>query len=182
MSYPLQPSAYHKKLGVGSSHTLGYTPRRGLEPEISQLSYTRAKLYKLLVDLGKTLRVPSYTSITIQHNYVRQRRRENKGSQASMILLGDYEDDGVRIADRLIHTLNEVHTLDTSQESIVPSVVRSGNRYLILYHNYTIQSAILPKFEVSENGGVNLSGELSALQSQHKTFWVEYKKGLIEFI
>jgi hypothetical protein len=180
LRYPLVPTAYHKKLGVGVSHTFGYVPRRGLEPELSQLSYTRAKLYKLLVDLGETLRVPSYTSITIQHNYVRQRRREKNGSQASLFLLGTYEDTGVQVGERVVETREELVTLDTSQESIVPSAVVEGDRYLILYHRYTLQQYEAPKFEVM-NGIVNLSGELSALQNKQKLFWIENKSGRIEF-
>jgi len=180
LRYPLQPTAYHKKLGAGVSHTFGYTPRRGLEPEVSQLSYTRAKLYKLLVDLGETLRVPSYTSITIQHNYVRQRRREKNGSQASLVLLGKYEDAGVQVGERVVKTRGELLTLDTSQESILPSAVVEGDRYVILYHKYSLQQYEAPKFEVS-NGIVNLSGELSALQNKQKLFWVENKSGKIEF-
>ena len=183
LAYPLVPTAYHRKLGAGASHTFGLVPRRGLAPEMSSISYLRAKLYKLLVELGQLHKVSGYTSITIQHNYTLVRRKEKTGGKATLILLGEYVDSGVKIGARgqVIQTLNDAVEIDTSKECLVPSAVSSGDRYVILYH--TVGHAIdSPVFEVSANGSVNLlSGELSALSGQHNKFWIETKTGKIDF-
>ena len=177
--YPLAPTPYHRKLGAGSCHTFGLVPRRGLTPEVSAISFLRAKLYKLLVEFGKSQRVGSYTSITIQHNYTLVRRREKTGGKGWVIVIGEYQDSGVKVGTTPVtETITEI---DTSSECLVPSAVSNGDRYLILYHSigHAVDS---PLFEIASNGSVNLvSGELSALNQQQNLFWVEMKSGKIEF-
>lgn len=183
LAYPLVPTAYHRKLGAGASHTFGLVPRRGLSPEMSPISYLRAKLYKLLVELGHLHKVSGYTSITIQHNYTLVRRKEKIGGKATLILLGEYVDSGVKIGARglVVQTLNDAIEIDTSKECLIPSAVTSGDRYIILYHTVG-HAGNSPVFEVSSNGSVNLvSGELTALSGQQNKFWVEKKEGRIDF-
>jgi hypothetical protein len=179
-TYPLTPTAYHKKLNCGTSLTFGLIPKRISKPELSAISCERAKLYSLLKKLSDSLNIEDYTSITIQHNYSLIRRKEKSGDKAFLFIIGNYEDNGISINNTVINKHNEVVELNTSQDSIIPSRVVSGNRYVIIYHKITSEP-----FEVSfveKGGSIQLQcGELSALPGNRFSFYREEKNIVINF-
>lgn len=176
--YPLVPTAYHRKLQCGSSHTFGLVPKRSSTPEFSSISFERPKLYKLLVELANSLNLRDYTSITVQHNYSLIRRKEKAGGKAAMLVLGKYQDTGIQVSEQgyIPKTQGHITELDTSKQSILPSRVSDGDRYCVLYHTIQTESFEQPTFEEA-NGMVRvLCGEHAALPRRAISFVIEYKE------
>lgn len=182
---PLIPTNYHRKLLAGAQHTFGLIPKRGGTPEMSPISFTRARLYKLLVQLGDILGIQDYTSISVQHNYTLTRRKEKQGAAAHMVLLGSYSDVGIRIPEqeKVYYTQRISIPLDTSKECIIPSVVSSGDRYLILYHKIQTTNQPFQKPEFLDcNGTIKLScGDDVRLPKSRQNFVREIKEVLIDW-
>ena len=181
--YPLVPTNYHRKLGCGTCHTFGLIPRRGGTPEMSAISFERARLYKLLCALADEMGIQDYTSISVQHNYTLTRRKEKQGGKAHIVLLGSYQDTGIRItgAEGIFDTQRTVRTLDTAKECICPSVVSSGDRYLVLYHTLANTPYERPEFFES-NGNISVRcGEATPLPRGRGSFVREMKEVKIVF-
>lgn len=182
-TYPLQPSNYHKKLNCGSCHTFGLIPRRGCSPEFSSLSFERARLYKLLVQLGDLLGISDYTSISVQYNYSLVRRKEKQGGKAHIVLLGSYSDKGIQISEQegIVETRHTAIPMDTKLQSLIPSSVHTGDRYLVLYHKLHGAPYEIPTF-IEKGSSVQVCcGEQAALPRGRASFVREEKEVLITF-
>lgn len=182
-TYPLTPSNYHRKLNCGSCHTFGLIPRRGCSPEFSSLSFERGRLYKLLVQLADLLLVDDYTSISVQHNYSLVRRKEKQGGKAHIVLLGSYSDKGIQITGQegIVETQHKAIPMDTKNQSLVPSVVDSGDRYLILYHKLHGSPYDPPTFIQRGTTVQVCCGENSSLPRARFRFVREEKEIVITF-
>ena len=182
-TYPLTPSNYHKKLNCGSCHTFGLIPRRGCSPEFGSLSFERGRLYKLLIQLGDLLGIAEYTSISIQHNYSLARRKEKQGGKAHIVLIGSYSDTGIQISDteEFAATQHTAIPMDTRLQSLLPSPVSSGDRYLLLYHSIVGIPYTRPTFE-DVGGSIRVRcGEGAPLPRGRASFVREEKEVLITF-
>lgn len=179
--FPLIPSAYHRKLNCGSSHTFGLVPKRSCTPELSSISIERTRLYSLLSRLATHYGIQDYTSITVQHNYSLIRRKEKAGGPSHLIVLGTYQDTGIQIGERGLVNTQGLLTFDTSKESLVPSRVSKGDRYLILYHSVPCENFQPPTFS-EHNGSVKLHcGEHTALSRRTFSVRFEEKETIIDF-
>ena len=182
-TYPLVPSNYHRKLNCGSCHTLGLIPRRGCSPEFSSLSFERGRLYKLLVQLGDVLGISDYTSISVQHNYSLVRRKEKQGGKAHIVLIGSYSDKGIQITGQegIVETQYTAIEMDTKSQSLLPSAVNSGDRYLLLYHKLSGVPYEAPTFH-EVGGSVQVRcGEGAPLPRSRMSFVREEKEVHITF-
>ena len=150
---------------------------------MSAISFERARLYKLLCALADEVGIQNYTSISVQHNYTLTRRKEKQGGKAHILLLGSYQDTGIRIAGReqVFDTQRTVETLDTAKEYICPSVVLTGDRYLLVYHTVSNTPFERPVFSEA-NGTVSVRcGEQVALPRGRTSFVREIKEVEIVF-
>jgi hypothetical protein len=111
------------------------------------------------------------------------RRKEKQGGKAHIVLIGSYSDKGIQVSEQegVVETQNTAIPMDTKNQSLIPSPVSSGDRYLLLYHKLNGIPYEPPTFE-DVSGSVRVRcGELMPYPRNRFSFVREEKEVFITF-
>jgi len=134
---PISQNKYRNKSGPGRSQCFGVVNRRSLPPDYSRQGWLRPYLYKLLLDFGAKHITHSFTSITVNDNYIAAPHKD-KGNVgiSTVVAFGEYQGGELELLEGDLKGIYDVkYTPLTTDFSKVLHRVKEfqGTRYSLVF-------------------------------------------------
>lgn len=157
---PIPENRYRDKAGSGRSQTFGWVNRRSLPVDWSRLCWKRPKLFHHLLEFAKQYVDISWTSITVNQNYLCQPHRDKGNSGESfLVAFGNYQGGDLVIHEGDLSGNHNIcyRPIKTDFSKVLHSVAPfTGHRYSLVFYKLKatrMPTTPLPSGEVVvENG------------------------------